>query len=102
MKIGSLYLAKSWYWLLFPSKEVAFITSLKLHCLDASAVDRNPVQHADYYGKIYNCEIVVFSPNEYIVILEEDENFKKILTLEGKIGWIWFGEYWNVFFDQII
>ena len=103
MNIGSIYTVKKFYWLLFPTKETASVvvgTGALLRfevALDAEP----PRSTAAYWSKSYNCEVTYFSPNEYIVFLEEDELFKKVLTSDGRIGWIWFTKNSNDCFEEV-
>ena len=94
MKIGTLYKVKQYFWLLFPTKEVA---------LPPPPPRPGPITAADVarYSKYYNCEVNYFSPDSIIVFLEEDGEFKKVLTSEGKIGWTWFIESYNNYFEEM-
>lgn len=42
-----------------------------------------------------------FSPDSYIVSLEEDGVYKNVLTSDGKIGWTWFIESYNDCFEEV-
>jgi hypothetical protein len=85
MNIGSLYQVKKRFWLLFPTKEMATHSSV---VADADAV---------WYAARINCNVTYFSPDSFVVCLEEDGNLKKFLTSEGLIGWIRFGEHESYF-----
>jgi hypothetical protein len=87
MKIGKLYQVKEYFWFLYPSKDIA----------TAAAA----VIAAAYWSKQYNCEVTYFSPDSYIVFLEEDTKFKKVLTSTGKLGWVWFDESYNHCFEEV-
>ena len=98
MNIGNLYKVKKWYWLLFPTKETpdadVFISS--------STTRRSVPASVAWYSKRYNCEVTYFSPDSIIVFLEEDEKFKKVLTSDGKIGWVWLDyESYNDCFEEM-
>jgi len=108
MKIGSLYTVKKFCWLLFPTKDAAalFAASLALP-LDAPphaalAPDSGSVAPAaaDYWSRQLKCEVTYFSQETLIVFLEEDGNYKKVLTSDGKIGWTWFTENYNECFEE--
>ena len=93
MNIGSLYTVKKWFWVLFPTKE----TAIPCHT-DAADVAAN----ASYWSKRFNCEVTYFSLDSYIVFLEEDGVFKKVLTSDGRIGWIWWSdESYNDCFEEM-
>lgn len=96
MNIGSIYTVKKFYWLLFPTKETAS------EVVGTAALDAEPPRStAAYWSKIFNFEVTYFSPNEYIVFLEKDELFKKVLTSDGRIGWIWFTKNSNDCFEEV-
>ena len=107
MNIGNLYLAKTYYWLLFQTKEDAEQVerprgSPTLNRAYAHADDDYVVANmAAYWSRQYNCEITYFSPNEYIVFLEEEGKLKKVLTSDGKLGWTWFEESYNDYFEEL-
>ena len=94
MNIGSLYRVKKGYWMFLSRKESASAL--------ADAVG------AAYYSQEFkeNKEnVTYFSPESYIVFLEEDGKFKKVLTSEGLIGWTWFtvhfNDYFNDYFEEV-
>lgn len=89
MKIGSLYLVKRWFWLLFPTKETAYFVESPLHRWSA-ALDPDPAfAYADvaYWSQKLNCELTCFSPDTHVVFLAEEGKYKQVLTSDGKIGW---------------
>jgi hypothetical protein len=91
--IGNLYKVKKWSWLLFPTKE----TAIPCHTFadDGAAT-------AAWYSKRFNFEVTYFSLDSYIVFLEEDGVFKKVLTSDGRIGWIWWSdESYNDCFEEM-
>jgi len=92
MNIGSLYQVKKHSWLLFPTKEIATHS----HSVVAAA-------DAVWYAARMNCNVTYFSPDSFVVCLEEDGNLKKFLTSEGLIGWIRFGEHesYNESFEEV-
>ena len=95
MNIGSLHIVKKYFWLMFPTKETAAPKAASVAALAAGA------GVAAWYSKVYNCEVTYFSPESYILFLEEDEKFKKVLTSEGLIGWTWFDENYNDCFEEV-
>jgi hypothetical protein len=100
MNIGSLYTVKKYYWLLFPAKKTACTPPppAALYLLAANVASIA----ADYWSRRYNCEVTYFCPDSIVVFLEEDGNYKKVLTSDGKIGWIWFAEeYYNDCFEEV-
>ena len=91
MKIGSLYLVKKLYWLLFPTAGPATISGRARVHADPTA--------AAYWSKQF--EVTYFSPDSIVVFLEEDGEFKKVLTSDGRIGWTWLSENYNDSFEEV-
>ena len=98
MNIGSLYRVKKFYWLLFPTKEIAtddsVLAAAVLRCAAA-------VGYADYCRIQFNCEVTCFSPDSIVVFLENDGKLKKVLTSDGRIGWTWFDEDYISYFEEM-
>ena len=88
MNTGSLYQVKKHSWLLFPTKEMATHS----HSVVAAA-------DVVWYAARMDCNITYFSPDSFVVCLEEDGNLKKFLTSEGLIGWI--HESYNDCFEEV-
>ena len=101
MKIGSLYTVKKFCWLLFPTKKTA--ASRPLHRRPAAGGPAHcPTDAAAaYWSRAYNCEVTYFSPESFIVFLEEDKKLNRVLTGDGRIGWIWFNEDYISCFEEI-
>ena len=98
MNIGSLYKINRYYWLLYSSKEItAKLYSFAELSDDANIANRNSA----FWSKLYDCEITCFPPETIFVLLEKDGNVKKILTKEGKIGWIGFNENFFSSFEEV-
>ena len=100
MKIDGLYEIKKWFWLLFPSKDIAADAEERF---DA---DTHPfvlaevvaaVSYADYWSNRFSCNISYISPNSIFCLLEQDGKYCKILTTSGSIGWIIYpeNEHWT-------
>ena len=108
MNIGSLYLVKDLFWLLFQTKEAAdrsaaFLVERAVREVRGAdmADEKLAMDYAAYWSRQYNCEVTYFSPNEYIVFLEEEGKLKKVLTADGRIGWTWFDENYNDYFEEV-
>jgi hypothetical protein len=97
MNIGSLYRVKKFYWLLFPTKEIAAVAEHPASSPSAAAL----AAASAYWSGQLNCEVTCFSPDSIIVFLEEDGKYKKVLTSEGRIGWTWFIESYNECFEEV-
>ena len=100
MNIGSLYQVKKYFWLLFPTKEI--ISTVVEDARDVVSVHAlGAADYAAWYSRKYNCNVSWFPPESPVVCLEEDENYKKVLTSEGLIGWTWVGEENNEYFEEV-
>jgi hypothetical protein len=100
MNIGSLYQVKKHFWMLFPTKETAD-QAAALHHAHLFGDDGNAARCAAWYSKDYKCNLSWFSPESFVVCLEEDGKFKKVLTSEGLIGWICFVESYKKCFEEV-
>ena len=98
MNIGSLYFVKRYFWLLFPTKVTAVAADFIVHYADGLGA---VVATASYWSKRFNCEVTYFPLDSYIVFLEEDGPYKKVLTSEGLIGWTCFVEDYNDCFEEV-
>ena len=103
MVVGSMHHVKKWCWLLFPTKEIAGVIGLGPIADDVAGQRRGwgVGAGADWYSKSYNCDVSWFPPDSLVVCLEEDGNFKKLLTSEGLVGWTWFSGYYNNCFEEV-
>ena len=99
MNIGSLYQVKKNSWLLFPTKETTAIHGFS-HT-SGYADNENAAWWAARYSRAYNCNVSWFSPESFVVFIEEDGKLKKFLTSEGLIGWTWVGEEHNDCFEEM-
>ena len=79
MNVGKLYQVKKWFWLLYPSRDIA------ARCSPPATVG---VVDLAYYSRKYNCNVTYISPNSIFCLLEKDENFLKVLTTNGELGWM--------------
>jgi len=86
MQLGKMYLVKEYYWFMFPTKELAEAIAAGRRAMAAldAAWCRTRVASEDY-----NCNNVSFvEENTYVVLLEQDNDYIKILDSNGNIGWI--------------
>ena len=95
MNIGSLYRVKKYFWLLFPTKEIATAAAAATTTAVATA------WAAAYWSGQLNCEVTYFSQEMLIVFLQENGIYKKVLTSDGKIGWTGFDESYNECFEEV-
>ena len=86
MIIGKLYLLKQYCWFLFPTKEVAVWADEKAWGAwrRTSSAAKSA---AKWLSDHYNCNASVIEENIYVVLLEVDDEFIKVLDSNGNIGW---------------
>lgn len=100
MNIGSLYQVSWGFWLLFPTKEfISTVIEDTSHAVSVHAL--GAADYAVWYSRKYNCNVSWSSPDSFIVFLEEDGDYKKVLTSKGLIGWTWFDEEHNECFEEV-
>jgi hypothetical protein len=80
MNVGKLYQVKKYFWLLYPSKDIAAAATTTTTAAATAA--------AAYWSKKYNCNVSYISPKSIFVFLEQDGKFCKILSTNGELGWI--------------
>ena len=97
MNVGKLYQAKEFYWMLFPSKDIA---SVAPHI--AAAVEQHHAAWLTaYYSKEYNCNVSYISPKSIFCFLEQNEKFIKILSTNGELGWIHLSDWWKEDIEEV-
>ncbi len=88
MNVGKLYQVKKYFWLLYPSKDIAALVAAAFGGDgDTAAAD------AAYYSKRFNCKVSYISPNSIFCFLEQDGKFCKILSTNGELGWIYLADW---------
>jgi hypothetical protein len=53
------------------------------------------------YSWEFKCQVDVLEVESFIVVLEEVGVFRKILTTDGKVGWIFFDNYFAECFREV-
>jgi len=89
MEAGKLYQFNRYYWLLYPSRDIAGVaaeTSMK--CGTAAGADN----WANYWSEQLNCNVSFIELNSMFMLLEQDGKFCKVLSTEGSMGWIIYPE----------
>ena len=87
MNVGKLYQVKKYFWLFYPSKEIAADTDHSFTTMEAIGEEL-----VEYWSKKFNCNVSYFSPTSMFMLLEKDEKYCKVLTTNGKLGWIVYPE----------
>ena len=82
MEVGKLYKTKKYYWMLYPTKDIAAAAPIATTAAAA-------VVAARYWSKRLNCNVSYLNPNSIFCSLEQDGKFCRILSTEGNIGWIY-------------
>ena len=98
MQLGKMYLVKELFWFLYPTKELATEGRAKAAagvlgvCWRARAAIGARAEMAANNAKLlserYKCNVFVVEENTYVVLLEVDDDYIKILDSNGNIGWI--------------
>ena len=83
MQLGKMYLVKEFFWLLFPTKELATGCPSRRCC-----GVRRAVQSAKWTSEYLSCNVFVVELNTCVVLLEQDKDHFKVLDSNGNIGWI--------------
>lgn len=86
MKIGKFYQIDRYFWFMFPTKTVAEAVS-QIRVPNCKTI---PWSIASHYEWQFKCQVDVLEVESFIVALEEVGVFRKILTTDGKVGWIFF------------
>jgi hypothetical protein len=102
MEIGKLYQTKKIYWFLFPSKDLAATSIVCGNAYSFPSSDMFSINlGAAYWRKHLNCNVSYISPSSIFMLLEENGNFCKVLSTEGKIGWIYFTECYRRGIEEV-
>lgn len=99
MKIGCLYKVITLYWLIFPSKEIAIS-----HGQNGPYIlmyDDYAFYEAARFSSHYECDVSYLQPKTIVVFIEECADYKRIMTIDGKVGWIFFHKCYNDSFEEI-
>jgi hypothetical protein len=83
MNVGKLYRFKKYFWLIFPSKNIATYASSS-----SMMAMRSITAEAAYYSKQFNSKVSYIEPNSMFILLEQDGNYHKVLSNNGELGWI--------------
>jgi len=97
MNIGKLYQINKYYWLLYPSKDIAAVAAPGA----ATAAD-SADSAAAVYSKRFNCNVSYISSNSIFCLLEQDGKFMKILTTNGEVGWIVLADWCKNDIEEVI
>jgi hypothetical protein len=100
MNVGKLYQVKKFYWMLYPSKDVA--AHADAHTAGALSSDASiAAAAAAYYGPYFNCIVSYISSGSIFVFLEQDGKCCKVLSDEGNIGWIYLAELYKNYIEEM-
>ena len=93
MNVGKLFQAKKLYWLLYPSEDIATVTTAVHQVATAVSV-------ASGWCKELNCNVSYISPKSMFMLLErqtsvygQDGYCCKILSTNGELGWIYLSDW---------
>ena len=90
MNVGNLYEFKRYFWLLYPSKDIAVaaVTQTLPPPPAAAFNTADAVADAAFLSNRFKCNVSYISPNSIFCLLEKDEKYCKILSTNGELGWI--------------
>jgi hypothetical protein len=97
MKVGSLYEIKQYFWLLYPSRNVAADDPYMTPLSDASLA----VQEAAWVSDKLKSNVSYIPEGSLFVLLEQKGEYCKVLSAEGAIGWMVFEEDQRWFKESI-
>ena len=93
MEVGKLYKIERMHWFVFPTKKAA-MEGIFRHGISpsySSEINANvAVANTTYFG------VLKLSQGSLFVLLEDIEEYKRILTPDGHVGWIFYqvGALW--------
>lgn len=94
MEVGKLYSVNRYFWL-YPSQDsseealaIAFPNKDGAIGSCMNETPENIKRFVEYLNKALNCNVSYVEPSSLFVLLEQDEEYCKILTTNGSIGWI--------------
>jgi hypothetical protein len=91
MRVGKLYEVKKWFWFLAPSLDTCLrlksLTNVEFGFtgLDGLAGGDDA---ARLWSRLLNCDISSISEKSFVVVLEKTTNELKVLTGDGRVGWM--------------
>jgi hypothetical protein len=95
VNIGKIYRVKKYFWLLYSAKDGVAIEMAR-----TSPAQDVVKSLAVLLSNRYSCNVTYFSPDSYIVFLEQDGEYYKILTEDSLIGWVLIDENHNDCFEE--
>ena len=88
MNIGKLYQIKQYFWMLYPSRDIAVDIQRPTHGSDPDAEGvRSVTQAAAYWSQHFDCNTSYLSPETIFFPVEVNGNYVKVISTEG-IGWM--------------
>ena len=91
MNIGKLHQIKKYYWLLYPTKDVASDNTLAV-TRPARPTAVVCERTAADLSKEFNCNVSYISENSIFCLLEQDGKYLKVLSTNGELGWMIYPE----------
>ena len=93
MEVGKLYKIERMHWLVFPTKKAARegIFRLGLSPSYSSEINANAIlAYTTYFLAAMKLGARKLSQGSLFVLLEDIEEYKRILTPDGHVGWIFY------------
>ena len=111
LNVGKLYQIKKYFWLLYPSKDIAAAADDDARSMartygDAESVvlpllsvwlaavwtDELAAFNVAFYSKKFKCNVTYIPENGIFCLLEQDGKYLKVLAKSGEVGWIVYPE----------
>jgi len=102
MNIGSLYEIKKRYWFVYPDQVAANRATNLDPSNDFVAVLSNPVNWSEFWSGILKCEVPYISPKDLFCLLEREDNFCKVLSNKGELGWIVLTDSYSKDIEEVV
>ena len=102
MNIGSLYEIKKRYWFVYPDQVAANRATTLGETDDDAAVLSDPVNWSNFWSGLLKCEVSYISPKDLFCLLEREDNFCKVLSNKGELGWIVLADSYSKDIEEVV
>ncbi len=85
--MSQYYQVKSYFWLVFPSKEKAASSGIGIDSDRSVAITREVMTDSvKWWSKALDCQVTYISPNSCFTVIELDGKFTRVIG--EQVGWI--------------
>jgi hypothetical protein len=96
MNVGKLYEIQKYFWLLYPSKDIAGVRQGAVVATEAEGA-----AFADFLSNRFKCNVSSVSPKSIFCLLEQDGEYYKVLTTNGEVGWIILADWYKDDIEEV-